>query len=133
MIMGCYGIGVSRTLAAVAEQFNDDKGLIWPINLAPYQLHLVAVNMKDESQSTLSETLYKELQANRFEVLFDDRQERPGVKFADSELIGLPIRITVGKKAAEGIVEIKIRKTEETIEAHIDELTEKITEILKSL
>jgi prolyl-tRNA synthetase len=133
MIMGCYGIGVSRTVAAVAEQFNDDKGLIWPANLAPYQLHLVAVNMKDESQSTLSETLYKELQANRFEVLFDDRQERPGVKFADSELIGLPIRITVGKKAAEGIVEIKIRKTEETIEAHTDELIEKVTELLKSL
>jgi prolyl-tRNA synthetase len=133
MIMGCYGIGVSRTLAAVAEQFNDDKGLIWPINLAPYQLHLVAVNMKDESQSTLSETLYKELQANRFEVLFDDRQERPGVKFADSELIGLPIRITVGKKAAEGIVEIKIRKTEETIEVYKDELIEKVTELLNSL
>jgi prolyl-tRNA synthetase len=133
MIMGCYGIGVSRTVAAVAEQFNDEKGLIWPAKLAPYQLHLVAVNMKDESQSTLSETLYKELQANRFEVLFDDRQERPGVKFADSELIGLPIRITVGKKAAEGIVEIKIRKTEETIEVHQDELLEKVTELLNSL
>ncbi len=133
MIMGCYGIGVSRTVAAVAEQFNDEKGLIWPANLAPYQLHLVAVNMKDESQSILAETFYKELQANRFEVLFDDRQERPGVKFADSELIGLPIRITVGKKAAEGIVELKIRKTGEIIEVHKDELLEKVTELLKSL
>ncbi|WP_342430595.1 proline--tRNA ligase [Neobacillus sp. FSL H8-0543] len=133
MIMGCYGIGVSRTVAAVAEQFNDEKGLIWPANLAPYHLHLVAVNMKDENQSILSETLYKELQANRFEVLFDDRQERPGVKFADSELIGLPIRITVGKRSAEEIVEIKIRKTGETIEAHKDELIEIVTELLKSL
>lgn len=133
MIMGCYGIGVSRTVAAVAEQFNDDKGLVWPANIAPYQLHLIAVNMKDASQAVLSELLYKELQKNRFEVLFDDRHERPGVKFADSDLIGLPIRVTVGKKASEGIVEVKIRKTSEVIEVHQNELIGKITSIIESL
>jgi prolyl-tRNA synthetase len=133
MIMGCYGIGVSRTVAAVAEQFNDDKGLVWPANIAPYQLHLIAVNMKDAIQAETSERLYKELQKNRFEVLFDDRQERPGVKFADSDLIGLPIRITVGKKASEGIIEVKIRKTGEVIEVHQTELFGKITTIIESL
>jgi prolyl-tRNA synthetase len=133
MIMGCYGIGVSRTVAAVAEQFNDDKGLVWPANIAPYQLHLIAVNMKDASQAELSESLYKELQKKRFEVLFDDRHERPGVKFADSDLIGLPIRLTVGKKASEGIVEVKIRKTSEVIEVHQNELIGKITSMLESL
>lgn len=133
MIMGCYGIGVSRTVAAVAEQFNEDKGLVWPANIAPYQLHLIAVNMKDASQAVLSELLYKELQKNRFEVLFDDRHERPGVKFADSDLIGLPIRVTVGKKASEGIVEVKIRKTSEVIEVHQNELIGKITSIIESL
>jgi prolyl-tRNA synthetase len=133
MIMGCYGIGVSRTVAAIAEQYNDENGLVWPVDIAPYQLHVVAINMKDETQSTLSEELYKELKQNRYEVLFDDRQERPGVKFADSDLIGLPIRITVGKKASDGIVEVKVRKTGEMIEVHKDELAGKIAELIKSL
>ena len=125
-IMGCYGIGVSRTMAAVAEQFNDEKGLIWPVSVAPFDLHLVAINMKDENQAALAETLYTELKQNGYDVLLDDRQERPGVKFADSDLIGLPIRITVGKKAAEGIVEVKVRKTGEMFEVHRDELSGKI-------
>jgi prolyl-tRNA synthetase len=131
--MGCYGIGVSRTVAAVVEQFNDENGLVWPANIAPYQLHLIAVNMKDQAQAGLSEVLYNDLQKNRFEVLFDDRQERPGVKFADSDLIGLPIRITVGKKAVDGIVEVKLRKTGEVIEVHQSELLQKITNLLQSL
>jgi prolyl-tRNA synthetase len=129
MIMGCYGIGVSRTVAAIAEQFNDDKGLVWPVNIAPYQLHLIAVNMKDGAQAELAESLYKEL-TGKYEVLFDDRQERPGVKFADSDLIGLPIRITVGKKAAEGIVEVKVRKNGEMFEVKKEELFEKVNELL---
>ncbi|MDF2904499.1 MAG: prolyl-tRNA ligase, partial [Bacillus sp. (in: firmicutes)] len=111
MIMGCYGIGVSRTMAAVAEQFNDEKGLVWPVKIAPFDIHLIPVNMKDENQSSLAEELYQALKQNRFDVLLDDRIERPGVKFADSDLIGLPIRVTIGKKATEGIVEVKIRKT----------------------
>jgi prolyl-tRNA synthetase len=133
MIMGCYGIGVSRTVAAIAEQFNDDLGLVWPAKMAPYQVHLIAINIKDSVQAEMSETLYQKLQQNHFEVLFDDRKERPGVKFADSDLIGLPIRITVGKKATEGIVEVKIRKTGEVIELHQSELLEKVTVLLESL
>jgi prolyl-tRNA synthetase len=133
MIMGCYGIGVSRTLAAVAEQFNDENGFIWPVNLAPFDLHLIAVNMKDSAQSQLAEELYTSLRQSRYDVLFDERQERPGVKFADSDLIGLPLRITIGKKAAEGIVEIKVRKTGEVVEAHKDELLEVISSLFKTL
>lgn len=132
MIMGCYGIGVSRTVAAIAEQYNDENGFIWPANIAPYQLHLIAVNMKDAVQAELSESLYKKL-TGKYEVLFDDRQERPGVKFADSDLIGLPIRITVGKKAAEGIVEVKVRKTGEMFEVRKEELFDKINELLQAL
>ncbi|WP_409294346.1 proline--tRNA ligase [Peribacillus sp. SCS-26] len=124
MIMGCYGIGVSRTLAAVAEQFNDEKGLIWPANLAPYTVHVIPVNVKDESQRTLADDIYQELKSSGLEVLIDDRPERAGVKFADSDLIGIPVRVTAGKKAAEGIVEIKIRKTGEIIEAGKDEIKE---------
>jgi prolyl-tRNA synthetase len=133
MIMGCYGIGVSRTVAAVAEQFNDEKGLVWPAKISPYQLHLITVNMKDQVQADLSEALYKDLLNNRFEILFDDRQERPGVKFADSDLIGLPIRITVGKKAMDGIVELKIRKTGDVMEVHHSELLQKVTDLLQTL
>ncbi|MFE8699113.1 proline--tRNA ligase [Cytobacillus sp. FJAT-54145] len=133
MIMGCYGIGVSRTMAAIAEQFNDESGLVWPVNIAPYDLHLIPINMKDESQANLAEELYSTFKQNRYEVLMDDRQERPGVKFADSDLIGLPVRITVGKKASEGVVEVKVRKTGEMQEVHKDDLLQTITNIISSL
>ncbi|WP_174735043.1 proline--tRNA ligase [Mesobacillus harenae] len=133
MIMGCYGIGVSRTMAAIAEQFNDEQGLLWPKNVTPFDVHLLAINMKDENQASLAEEIYSSLKNDRFDVLMDDRQERPGVKFADSELIGLPVRITVGKKAAEGIVEVKIRKTGEMQEVHKDELAQTIQTIIDSL
>ena len=132
-IMGCYGIGVSRTMAAIAEQYNDDKGLTWPVHVSPFDVHLIAVNMKDEAQVELAEKLYNHLKQNRFDVLFDDRTERAGVKFADSDLIGLPIRITVGKKANEGIVEVKVRKTGEMREIHYEEIVTTITEMLASL
>ena len=125
-IMGCYGIGVSRILAAVAEQFNDEYGLKWPKKIAPFDVHLIAVNLKDESQKELAEELYNVLKSYRYDVLYDDRPERAGVKFADSDLIGLPIRITVGKRASEGIVEIKFRQTGETAEWQKEELTEKL-------
>lgn len=131
MIMGCYGIGVSRTLAAVAEQFNDEKGLVWPANIAPFHVHVIAVNMKDEAQTSLAEEIYTELQRNRYEVLLDDRHERPGVKFADADLIGIPVRVTVGKKASEGIVEVKVRKTGEMQEIHKDDLLPALADILK--
>ncbi|MBM6618408.1 proline--tRNA ligase [Bacillus suaedaesalsae] len=125
IIMGCYGIGVSRTVAAIAEQFNDENGLIWPEAVAPFELHLITVNPKQEEQRQLSDELYALLK-KQFDVLYDDRQERPGVKFADSDLIGLPLRITVGKKASEGIVEIKIRRTGETLEITTENLVNTI-------
>ncbi|EFS00238.1 proline--tRNA ligase [Listeria seeligeri] len=122
IIMGCYGIGVSRILSAIAEQSNDENGLVWDKKISPFDLHLIPVNMKSEEQVAFAETLYQSLQQAGFSVLIDDRSERAGVKFADADLIGLPIRITVGKKAAEGIVEVKIRKTGEMIEVRQDEL-----------
>jgi prolyl-tRNA synthetase len=133
MIMGCYGIGVSRTMAAVAEQFNDENGLVWPSNITPFDVHLIAVNMKDSDQAALAEELYSNLKGSGLDVLLDDRQERPGVKFADSDLIGLPVRITVGKKAGEGIVEVKIRKNGEMQEVHKDDLAVTLKNILKEL
>jgi prolyl-tRNA synthetase len=133
MLMGCYGIGVSRTLAAVAEQFNDENGLIWPTNLAPFDIHLIPVNIKDSLQSELAEEIYQTLRESRYDVLFDDRQERPGVKFADSDLIGLPFRVTVGKKASEGILEVKVRKTGEVFEVQKNELISLIENLTKSL
>lgn len=115
-IMGCYGIGVSRVMAAVAEQYQDEKGFTWPGAVSPYDVHLVPVNTKEETQVALSDDLYKLLKSYRYDVLYDDRAERAGVKFADADLIGLPIRITVGKKASEGIVEVKIRHSGESFE-----------------
>jgi prolyl-tRNA synthetase len=133
MIMGCYGIGVSRTMAAVAEQFNDENGLVWPLAVSPFDVHLIAINMKDSEQAALAEELYTNLKGSGLDVLLDDRQERPGVKFADSDLIGLPVRITVGKKASEGIVEVKIRNNGEMQEIHKDNLAEAIKTILQEL
>ncbi|MGM0859971.1 proline--tRNA ligase [Bacillus atrophaeus] len=124
MLMGCYGIGISRTLSAIAEQHHDEKGLVWPKSVAPYDLHILALNMKNDAQKELAEKLYETFKTEGYDVLFDDRPERAGVKFADSDLIGLPIRITVGKRADEGIVEVKIRKTGESSEVSIDELSD---------
>ncbi|AQY51130.1 prolyl-tRNA ligase [Listeria weihenstephanensis FSL R9-0317] len=121
-IMGCYGIGVSRLLSAIAEQQADESGLVWDRNISPLDLHLIPVNMKSEEQVQFAEELYASLQEMGYSVLLDDRSERAGVKFADADLIGLPMRVTVGKKASEGIVEVKIRKTGEMIEVRKDEL-----------
>ncbi|MGE6631435.1 proline--tRNA ligase [Bacillus sp. NPDC077027] len=122
MMMGCYGIGISRTLSAIVEQHHDDKGIIWPASVAPYDLHLLALNMKNEAQKELAETLYERLRQEGYDVLYDDRIERAGVKFADSDLIGLPIRISCGKRSEEGIVEVKFRKSGESHEVKVDEL-----------
>ncbi len=133
MIMGCYGIGVTRTVAAVIEQNHDEKGIVWPPSVAPFDLHIIAVNMKDAEQKGLSEQLYKQLIKEGYSVLFDDRAERPGVKFADADLIGLPLRITVGKKANEGIMEVKVRKTGEVHEITTEQLFASIQELLRQL
>ncbi|MBM7701900.1 proline--tRNA ligase [Metabacillus iocasae] len=130
MTMGCYGIGVSRTLAAIAEQYNDENGLVWPTAVAPYHVHLIPVNMKNEEQKEVAEQLYNELLDSRYEVLLDDRQERPGVKFADSDLIGVPVRVTIGKRASEGIVEVKVRATGEQLEVAVSDLPQTINQLL---
>lgn len=131
LIMGCYGIGVSRLLAAVAEQKADDKGLIWPEEITPYELHLIVVNKKDPLQWEKANELYETLTAERFDVLFDDRDERAGVKFADSDLIGIPYRAIVGKKIHDGIIEVKDRRTGEVKDIVLDELLEKHRRIFK--
>lgn len=130
-IMGCYGIGVSRVMAAMAEQFQDDDGFTWPDIVTPYEVHIVPVNMKDQTQRELGEDLYKLLKSYRYEVLLDDRNERAGVKFADADLIGLPVRITVGKGAAEGILEVKYRRTGETFEWKREELLDHLQQFFK--
>ena len=132
-IMGCYGIGVSRLIAAIIEQNNDENGIIWPKEVAPYLVHLVCLDMKKEVQKEVAEKIYNKLLEEKVEVLYDDRIERPGVKFNDADLIGLPIQIIVGRKADEGIVEIKVRKTGEREEVLIENLYTKLYEIIENL
>jgi prolyl-tRNA synthetase len=122
MIMGCYGIGVSRTLAAIIEQHHDEKGIIWPKSVTPFHIHLVNLNVKQEEQVKLADQLYDLLRNAGYEVLYDDRNERPGVKFADSDLIGIPVRIVIGKLAKEGKVEWKMRETGEQEELHVEDV-----------
>ena len=144
MIMGCYGIGVSRLLSAVMEQharlfvnktpkgeFRYAWGINFPKELAPFDVHLIPVNVKDEEAVALTDQIETNLLRAGYEVLVDDRNERAGVKFSDSDLIGLPIRVTVGKKAAEGIVEVKIKATGDTIEVHADNLLETLSILTK--
>ncbi|AMA72703.1 MULTISPECIES: proline--tRNA ligase [Aneurinibacillus] len=133
MIMGCYGIGISRMVAACVEQNHDENGIIWPWSLAPYHIHVVPVNVKNEEQKQLAESIYEMLGRAGYEVLLDDRPERAGVKFKDADLIGLPIRVTVGGKASEGIVECKVRKTGESQDVHVDELLAHIQHFATSL
>ena len=144
LVMGCYGIGVSRLLSAVMEQharlfvnktpkgeYRYAWGINFPKELAPFDVHLIPVNVKDEESQSLTNKLEESLVATGYEVLVDDRNERAGVKFSDSDLIGLPIRVTVGKKAAEGIVEVKIKATGDTIEVHADNLIETLSILTK--
>lgn len=109
LIMGCYGIGVSRTLSAIVEQNNDENGIIWPKSVTPFDLHLITINPKKDEQLELGDQLYKELQ-QQYDVLYDDRKDRAGVKFNDADLIGLPIRIVVGKNASEVSLKLKYVK-----------------------
>ena len=129
--MGCYGIGPGRVLASLIEQNNDENGLVLPMNIAPYQVALVQIDMKNEEQTKIAEELYDKLTAAGIEVIYDDRDERPGVKFKDMELIGIPARIVVGKKIADGLVEFKERATGNQEEIAIDAVVEKITKYVK--
>lgn len=124
LVMGCYGIGVSRTLAAVIEQHHDEDGIIWPVSVAPYHAIVTLVKPKDEEQAKVAEEIYQSLLTAGVEAVIDDRDERPGVKFKDADLLGFPIRITVGNRAGEGIVEYKLRRDSEKSELSVAEAIE---------
>lgn len=130
--MGSYGIGVTRSVSAIVEQNHDDKGMIWPLVVAPYHVIITIVNTKNDEQNTLAEKLYEKLLLQGVEVLLDDRKERVGVKFNDRDLIGIPLRITVGKKADEDIVEFSERRTLENVEMSSTEAYEKVMEIINA-
>ena len=132
IIMGCYGIGISRLLSAIVEQHNDGKGMIWPLEVAPYQAHIVIVNTKKAEQTSLAKTVEQQLIKEGFSVLVDDRKQRPGVKFAESDLLGIPVRIVIGKKAADNIVEVKLRNQSEAIEVAQNDLVDTINILLKN-
>ncbi|MFR4478722.1 MAG: proline--tRNA ligase [Fusobacterium sp.] len=131
VIMGCYGIGVSRTLASAIEQNNDEFGIIWPSALAPYVVDVIPANIKNEDQVKVAEEIYNALLADGIDSMIDDRDERPGFKFKDADLIGFPFKVVSGKKAGEGIVELKIRRTGETLEVSKDEVVAKVRELMK--
>ena len=134
MIMGCYGIGVSRTLAAAIEQYHDENGIIWPRSIAPFEAVIVPINAKDEDLMSTSQTIYKALQDAGVDALLDDRKDRAGVKFKDADLIGYPLRITVSKNTLENNeVEIQIRKSGEALPCAIDSVADKVTELLQNL
>lgn len=134
MIMGCYGIGVSRTLAAAIEQYHDENGIIWPRSIAPFEAVIVPINAKDEALMSTSQTIYTALQNAGVDVLLDDRKDRAGIKFKDADLIGYPLRITVSKNTLENNeVEIQIRKSGEALPCAIDSVADKVTELLQNL
>lgn len=123
VLMGCYGVGISRTLSAIVENHHDDRGIMWPKSVTPFDIHIITANPKDEDGRKAAESLYETL-GKEYKVLYDDRKERAGVKFADSDLIGLPYRIVVGRGIKEGKVEVKARNSEETVEVEVDNVTE---------
>ncbi len=131
MVMGCYGIGITRTAAAAIEQNHDDKGIIWPLAIAPFHVEIISAG-EDEKVKAMADSVYVELQAAGLEVLYDDRPERPGVKFADADLIGIPYHVIVGKKAIEaGKLEMKVRRTGERTMVEVREIVELINKELK--
>lgn len=134
MFMGCYGIGVTRTVAASIEQNHDENGIIWPVAIAPYEVVIVPANNKSEDVMKAAEGLYNALESSQDEIVFDDRAERAGIKFKDADLIGYPLRVTIGKKWQEsGCVEIKLRRTGEVFEVPYGNCAEKVEELLNYL
>jgi prolyl-tRNA synthetase len=132
IVMGCYGIGVTRTVAAVIEQHHDENGIIWPMSVAPYHVIITLMKPEDEVQAEVAERIYSELGKAGVEVLLDDRKERPGVKFKDADLLGIPVRITVGRGAADGMIEYKLRRDEDKIELSVEEGIAKAIEIVNN-
>ncbi|HIT98958.1 MAG TPA: proline--tRNA ligase [Candidatus Copromorpha excrementavium] len=131
IVMGCYGIGVTRTLAAVVEQHHDENGIIWPMSVAPYHVIITVMKPDDAVQAETANKIYEALLDSGAEVLMDDRKERPGVKFKDADLLGIPIRITVGRGAAEGKVEYKLRREADKTEMTVEESISKALEIIE--
>lgn len=133
-VMGCYGIGVTRTVAASIEQNHDDDGIIWPVAIAPYEAVIIPANNKSEEVMAAAGKLYEDMEDSRDEVVLDDRNERAGIKFKDADLIGYPVRVTIGKKWQQsGCVEIKIRRSGEVVEVPLEEAKAKVQEILQTL
>ena len=130
--MGCYGIGIGRIIASVIEQNHDEKGIIWPMNIAPFKVAIVLIDKKNDLQSEVAEKLYADLTASGIDTVLDDRDERVGVKFNDMELIGIPIRITVGKKVNDGELEIKLRDESDNRMCKIEEAEDLVKNIIKS-
>lgn len=133
VIMGCYGIGVSRIAAATVEQYNDENGIKWPISIAPYEVDVIATNMKDENIVSISEKIYADLLKNNVDVIIDDRTEKAGFKFKDADLIGIPIKVIVGKSIEQNMVEVKLRDEEQGQEVSIENVNSYILEKLKNL
>ena len=130
--MGCYGIGVTRCLSAAVEQNNDENGIIWPVAIAPFEAIVIPVNAKNEEQVNEAERIYNELKAAGIDALLDDRNERPGVKFKDADLIGIPVRIVVGKRIGEGMVEYKERTAESSTDKTVDEAMKDVIEFVRN-
>ena len=130
VVMGCYGIGLGRIMASVVEQKNDEKGIIWPTNIAPYKVAIVLIDKKDDVQKSIANAIYNNLNKNNIETILDDRDERAGVKFNDMDLIGIPYRITVGKKTKDNLVELKIRETNQIFDVHVNDIVSKIDELI---
>ncbi|MFZ5353777.1 MAG: proline--tRNA ligase, partial [Bacillota bacterium] len=133
MVMGSYGIGLNRTIATVIEQYNDENGIIWPVSLAPYHVIVIPANMGDTTQASLAEEIYRRLLELGIEVLLDDRDERTGVKFKDADLIGIPVRITVGRKSSEAIVEVKNRNESTASEMDFEAAIEHCKKLLEAI
>ena len=131
IVMGCYGIGITRTLAAIVDQNNDDNGIIWPFSVAPYHVIITIVKPDNEDQRKLAESMYDKFLAEGTEVLLDDRNERAGVKFKDADIMGIPIRITVGKKASENMVEYKLRRDTEKTEINAEDALRNALDTIK--
>ncbi len=132
VVMGSYGIGIGRTMAAVVEQSNDESGIVWPMNIAPYKVYIVVIKDTNQEQMEAAEKLYNELNALGIDCILDDRKERPGVKFKDAELIGIPIRVTVGRGISEGQLELKLRTGGDVEDIGVSEIVSKIQEIVKN-
>ena len=128
MVMGCYGIGVTRTMSSIIEQNHDENGICWPINVAPYHAVVIAINYNDEAQRQVADSIYETLKKNKVEVILDERDAKPGFKFKDWDLIGIPMIITVGRKASESVVEFKFRKENVKEEKSVDEVIQIVTE-----